>query len=343
MRADSAAYAMTADTVTSLRPGLSVIRVSIPIPSLRTINVYALDLDDGTVGLVDTGWDDDDSWQSLVDGLAALGRTVDDVSVVAVTHAHPDHLGLARRIQDVSGARVFLHEEEHARLGRNASGPRTYVAAAREAFPRWGVEPERIEEWIGARSGVLARSWDVETAPVADGEMLDFRGWALRVVWTPGHSPGHMCIHEETHKLLFTGDHLLSRITPGVGVHPADDGDPLAEFLASLDQVAQLDVVRALPGHEAPFDDVAGRVAELREHHRNRLAEIVACVGRTSEPTTWEVASHLTWSRPLAEISAPGRRLALTETQAHLVHLERTQTLNRSKDPSAGVERWTTR
>ncbi|MFN7149969.1 MAG: MBL fold metallo-hydrolase [Microthrixaceae bacterium] len=316
--------------------------MTIPIPALRSINVYVLELDDGSIGLVDTGWDDEESWQSLVDGLAGLGRTVDDVSVMAVTHAHPDHLGLAKRIQDISGVRVFLHEEEHARLGRNASGPRTYVASAREAFPRWGIEPDQIEEWIGARAGVLARSWDVETVPVKDGQLLDFPGWRLRVVWTPGHSPGHMCLHEETHKLLFTGDHVLSRITPGVGVHPADDGDPLAEFLASLDRVARLDVVHALPGHEAPFSDVPRRVKELLEHHQRRLEEIVACVERSSEPSTWQVASQLTWSRPLAEISAPGRRLALTETQAHLVHLERTQTLNRSKDPLACVERWTT-
>lgn len=323
-------------------PGLSLIRAAIPIPALRSINVYVLELADGTIGLVDTGWDSDESWQTLVSGLASLGRSVTEISVIAVTHAHPDHLGLAKRVHDLTGARVFLHEEEHARLAPNASGPRTYVAAAREAFPRWGIDPDQIEEWIGARAGVLARSWDVETVPVGDGQLLDFPGWRLRVVWTPGHSPGHMCLHEEGHRLLFTGDHVLSRITPGVGVHPADAGDPLAEFLTSLDRVARMDVVRALPGHEAPLDDVAQRVTELRAHHRRRLQEIVECVERSVRPTTWQVAGQLTWSRPLAQIAPAGRRLALTETQAHLVHLERQQTLNRSEDRSAGVERWST-
>lgn len=323
-------------------PGLSLVRVAIPIPALRAVNVYVLELADGSLGLVDTGWDDDDSWHSLTAGLAELGRRVEDVSVVAVTHAHPDHLGLARRIRDVSGARILLHQEEHARLGRNAAGPRTYVAAAREAFPRWGIGPGELEEWIGARAGVLARSWDVETTPVVDGQLLEFPGWRLRAVWTPGHSPGHLCLYDEEHRLLFTGDHVLSRITPGVGVHPADPGDPLADFLASLDKVARLDVARALPGHEAPFTDVAARVAELRTHHARRLEEIVACVERDPGLTTWQIASRLTWSRPLAAITPPGRRLALTETQAHLVRLERNQTLNRTMDLAASVERWTT-
>jgi glyoxylase-like metal-dependent hydrolase (beta-lactamase superfamily II) len=321
-------------------PGVYLLPVTIPIPALQSVNVYAFDLADGSLGLVDTGWDDDESWHSLVKGLAGIGRSVADVSVVAVTHAHPDHIGLAKRIQDVSCARILLHEQEHARLGREGSGTRSYVAAAREAFRRWGIESDQIEEWIGAKSGVLVRSWDVETVPVRDGELLDFPGWRLRVVWTPGHSHGHMCLYEEIHRLLFTGDHVLSRITPGIGVHPAESGDPLSEYLTSLERVARLDIVHALPGHETAFDDVPARVSELRAHHRARLHEIVAVVEGRAEPTTWEVASRLTWSRPLAGVAPAARRLALLETQAHLVHLERNQTLNRSTDPSARVERW---
>ena len=335
---------MSADTarVSSSVPGLSRLSVSIPIAALRSVNVYVLELTDGSIGLVDTGWDDQESWESLGAGLASLGRSVGEVSVVAVTHAHPDHRGLARRLQDHSGARVLLHEEEHARLETNASGPRTYVAAARKAFPRWGIAPDQVDRWVGARPGVLARSWDVEATPVSDGQILPFPGWRLRAVWTPGHSPGHMCLYEEAHQVLFTGDHLLPRITPGVGLHPADDGNPLADFLASLDRVAQLEVVEALPGHESSFTDVRGRVDRLHEHHRHRLEEILACVRRGHTPTTWEIACQLTWSRPLSEINAPSRRLALAETQAHLVYLEGTQTLNRNKDRDSGVERWTT-
>ncbi len=320
-------------------PGVSLLPVTIPIPALRQVNVYALELADGSVGLVDTGWDDEESWTSLVAGLRSIGRRPEDVSRIAVTHAHPDHLGLARRVQEISGARVHLHEEEHARLGRGAPGPHRFVRAARAAFPRWGVGEDDVDELLGQRAGLLSRSWDVEVDPVADGDLLPFPGWRLRVVWTPGHSPGHQCLHDLDSGALFTGDHVLPRITPGVGVHPEDDGDPLAAFLASLDLVARLDAGRVLPGHEAPFEGLGDRVAALVAHHDRRLAEIVDCVAAAERPTAWQVASRLTWSRPLEQIAPAGRRLALSETQAHLVHLHRRRALDRTFDPGA-VERW---
>lgn len=321
-------------------PGVRRLPVRIPIPALREVNVYALDLADGTLGLVDTGWDDEESWASLVEGLAAIGRAPEDVSRIAVTHAHPDHLGLARRLREVGGAEVFLHEEEARRLGRGAPGPRRYARAAREAYPRWGVGPAEIEQLLGERAGLLARAWDVEVTPVSDGEVLPFPGWRLSAVWTPGHSPGHLCLLDLESRALFTGDHVLPRITPGVGVHPEDDSDPLAAFLGSLERVAELDVGRVLPGHEEPFDGLAERVHDLVEHHRRRLDEVVACVAVGDRPTAWQVAHRLTWSRPLADIAPAGRRLALSETQAHLVHLRHRQELHCTHDPDAPLERW---
>ncbi|MGX4695423.1 MBL fold metallo-hydrolase [Streptomyces sp. JNUCC 63] len=322
-------------------PGLWRIPVEIPIPALGTVNVHLLELDGGGAALIDTGWDDERSYAGLCAGIEATGHTVEEIACVVVTHAHPDHLGLAGRIQAASGAPVLLHEEEVRRLRGGATGPHGYRAAVEATFPRWGVPVGDLDEWTGSSAGILARSWDVPVEPVASGQTLPLAGWDLRAVWTPGHTPGHLCLYEPGHRLLFSGDHVLPRITPVVGMHPAQESDPLAEFMASLDAVAALDTQVVLPAHERVFTDAAERVAELKDHHARRLAEVCDLVAAGAGRTAWEVARLLTWSRPLGEVTAPTRRLALAETQAHLVHLERRGVLARNGG-EGGVERWIT-
>jgi glyoxylase-like metal-dependent hydrolase (beta-lactamase superfamily II) len=302
------------------------------------LNVYALDLADGSLGLVDCGWDCEDSRRSLVAELGEIGRRLEDVSRIAVTHSHPDHIGLAHHIQDVAGSTVFAHEVEVARLAEQNTGPRGYEQAALTAFPRWGVPAVDMDQWVGSSANILAQSWDVACTGLSDGQRLDFPGWELDVVWTPGHTPGHMCLVERDAGVLMTGDHVLPRITPVVGAHPADEADPLADFLASLELVSQLGVDRALPAHEGIFVGIPERVEELRAHHEARLEEVANAVKARPRASAWEVAQVLTWSRPLGGAAGPTRRLALAETQAHLVHLEARGTVARTHND---VERWT--
>jgi Metallo-beta-lactamase superfamily len=97
-----------------------------------------------------------------------------------------------------------------------------------------------VLELAGGGLALVDAGWDSEgpwTAPVTgvpDGAMLDLPGWSVRAVWTPGHTQGHLCLYDTGHRLLFSGDHVLPRITPGVGVHPAEESDVLGDFLASL-------------------------------------------------------------------------------------------------------------
>lgn len=322
---------------TELLPGLWTLAVQLPIPSLPVLNVYAFELADGSLGLVDCGWDSEDSRLSLVSELEGIGRRLEDVSRIAITHSHPDHIGLAHHIQDVAGSAAFAHEVEVERLGEQNTGPRGYEQAALTAFPRWGVPSTDMDEWVGSSANVLARSWDVACTALADGQRLDFPGWELEVVWTPGHTPGHMCLVDRHAGVLMTGDHVLPRITPVVGAHPADEADPLADFLASLELVSGLGVDRALPAHERTFVGVPERVEELRSHHEARLEEVTRAVKARPRVTAWEVAQVLTWSRPLSGATGPTRRLALAETQAHLVHLEARGTVARTQND---VERW---
>ncbi len=146
----------------------------------------------------------------------------------------------------------------------------------------------------------------------------------LRAIWTPGHTPGHLCFAHETHDVLLTGDHVLPRISPNISPSPGDDADVLGQFLASLEALAGTEVDEVLPAHEYRFRGLPARVGQLREHHRARLAEILAVVGALDGCTTADVAERLTWSRPWEQNQGVVRRSAIGETYAHLVHLDRT-------------------
>ncbi|NIN35358.1 MAG: MBL fold metallo-hydrolase, partial [Gammaproteobacteria bacterium] len=74
-----------------------------------------------------------------------------------------------------------------------------------------------------------------------DREIISVDPFRLQVIWTPGHSPGHICLYEQTHKILFAGDHILPIITPNISLQPQSHSNPLGDFLNSLKKVKQLD------------------------------------------------------------------------------------------------------
>src|SRR3954453_21157347 len=97
--------------VTDLGGGVRAIRVPIPDNPLGYTLVYVLDTDRGPV-LIDTGWDDPESWDTLTDGLVACGTSVGEIHGVVITHHHPDHHGLSGKVRDASGAWIAMHDAD---------------------------------------------------------------------------------------------------------------------------------------------------------------------------------------------------------------------------------------
>jgi glyoxylase-like metal-dependent hydrolase (beta-lactamase superfamily II) len=155
-----------------------------------------------------------------------------------------------------------------------------------------------------------------------DGDKLDIPGWDVSAIWTPGHSPGHLCFWEGNHKLMLSGDHVLPRITPNISFHPQADADPLGDFLASLDKLKDYEATEVLPAHEHRFVSLRGRLDELKVHHDHRFAEVIEAIqgGITS---AWDIAAKMRWSRSWDRIEGFMRRAAVGECMAHLRTLER--------------------
>lgn len=319
-------------------PGLWSIPVPIPDNPLGHTLVYVFETPKGPV-LIDSGWDDDHSWDVLVAGLQTAGTSVRDVYGVLVTHVHADHHGLSGRVREASGAWIALHERDAAMI------PKMSPAAAGERREREDrVAADYRDELAamlidaGATAGELGtiapmrakdtshRRRDPLVAPdrfLADGERMDVPGWAVDAVWTPGHSPGHTCFRVPDHGLLLAGDHVLPTITPHIAISRADrHGDPLGDFLESLRKVDTPDVHTVLPAHEHRFDHLHERVEEITAHHQHHLAEIEALLA-VGPSSLWSIASRLVWNKPWDDLNLAMKRAAINETAAHLRYLVR--------------------
>ncbi|MFC3995116.1 MBL fold metallo-hydrolase [Nocardiopsis sediminis] len=326
--------------VEDLGNGMWSVPVPIPGNPLGYTLVYVLESAQGPV-LVDAGWEHEDSLRALTDGLAAAGTGIAEVRGVVVTHFHPDHSGLAGRVRDASGAWIAMHHADvdmvrHIRSLDPAAQSRLETGQLRAA----GASAEEIAAYteLGPRLDPPA----LPDRPLSHGDLVDLPDRKLRVVWTPGHSPGHICLHLEDGDHLFTGDHVLPRITPHIGLYPFDDasGDPLGAFLDSLAQIHDdVGSAEALPAHEHRFTGIAARTAEIMDHHERKLDLLAALLGR-NPATLWELAAALPWQRGWAHLPVHARRMAASETAAHLRTLERRGRALRRTAPG-GVLEWT--
>jgi glyoxylase-like metal-dependent hydrolase (beta-lactamase superfamily II) len=319
--------------VEKVRPGLWSIPVPIPANPLRYVLVYALELDDG-VAIVDAGWNTDDAWQALTGGLKEAGGSIADVRAVLVTHIHPDHYGLAGRVREESGAWIGLHPDDAEMLEARYMDTDDLLERMRIFLEDAGVPPLKLPDLNMA--SMMIRSQVTMAEPdvlFEDGARVDLKGWDLRTIWTPGHSPGHVCFYSDAYRLLLSGDHVLPRITPNIGVHTQQFPNPLGNYLESLLKVHNLDVDEVLPAHEYRFADLRGRLDEIIVHHADRLAEIESLLAAHPGATAWEISVKLSWSRPWDEIPEFMQRAAVGETLAHIVLLENHGRVRRQAGP----------
>jgi glyoxylase-like metal-dependent hydrolase (beta-lactamase superfamily II) len=322
--------------VEQVRPGLWSIPVPIPDNPLRYVLVYALELRGGGVALVDAGWDTDAAWSALTGGLAQAGGSISDVEAVLVTHIHPDHYGLAGRVREASGAWIGLHPDDAVMVESRYGDTDALLEDMFRFLADSGVPDDKLPDLTFA-SMVLKSMVSMAEPDVLfeDGRTIELAGWDLRTIWTPGHSPGHVCFYSDDRRLLLSGDHILPRITPNISVHTQQFPDPLGDYLASLAKVASLDADEVLPAHEYRFAGLADRVEEIVSHHGERLEEILEVAAAHPGATAWDITLRLRWSRPWDDIQPFMQRQANGETLAHCVVLELAGRMVREGDSPA--------
>jgi glyoxylase-like metal-dependent hydrolase (beta-lactamase superfamily II) len=320
-------------------PGIFKIRVPLPHSPLGHLNSYLVKSEEKNL-LIDTGLNFPEAFQSLCAGLSEAGINPKDLTEILLTHFHVDHIGLIPRFKEVSkNLRLSIHRIE-AELSRLTSRRFEDYRQNMQAFLETNGEPSsiavKLQRFHPAFFTQQAYQELATTAlPLEDGQEISVGDYSLQVLWTPGHSPGHVCLYEPSLKALFSGDHILPNITPHVAQF-MENMDPLTDYLHSLEKIEKLDVDIVLPAHEEAFTNHRERIKQLRDHHDQRLAEIINGL-RPGRLAAYTLASKIHWNvnyKSWDEFPIFEKYLAVGETVAHLNLLEQKGVVRRTKDNS---------
>jgi len=299
-------------------------RIEIPLPKspLKTLNSYLIKGQDRFL-VIDTGMNHEECLHTMLASLEKLGVDLNKTDFF-ITHLHADHLGLVGNLATES-SKVYFNEVEASianstiRQPEEERGQEFISLYLSHGFPK-----DELKKAIQSHPGYrYIPKRQIDFCVLKEGDIINIGDYSFRCIETPGHSPGHMCLYEGKEKILVSGDHILFDITSNITFW-FELGNALKEYLASLEKVYAFDVNLVLPGHRNILNDHRRRIIELREHHKNRLNEILSAL-EEGDKTAWEVASFITWNINVSswELFPPVQKwFAIGETIAHLNYLE---------------------
>ncbi len=311
--------------------------IRMPLPfALDHINLWVLEDGDGFT-LVDTGFGVQATWDLWERHFAGVmqGRAVKNI---VVTHYHPDHVGSAAWLVERTGAPFWMTSTEflsaHAAHDDAAGFDRTNGI---DLFARNGLDTAKLPERLRSGNGYIR---GVPAVPrryrrMMHGDKLAIGGREWEVITVFGHAPEQATLWCESLNVLISADQVLPRITSNVGVWGNQpEANPLEAFLGSLSRLGHLpgDAL-VLPSHERVFHGLHARIAQLHEHHEQRLVRLLeGC----AEPLSAYQALPLLFRR---ELDDHQMMFAMGEAIAHLHYLHHQGRVRRIVD-DAGVRRY---
>ncbi|MCL2568861.1 MAG: MBL fold metallo-hydrolase [Oscillospiraceae bacterium] len=298
------------------------LQVDLPGNPLKWLNSYVIVSPQRSL-IIDTGFNRPECLDTLRRGIRELGLDMDKTDVLA-THVHADHTGLIS--QTISAdSKVYMGHAD-AEIFRNvmSAGDTQWWNDGESRFRQEGYPEEKLTETRLANPARKFISEGLfEVTSLHDGDILRYGEWTWEVVSTPGHTPGHICLYERQHNILFTGDHLLFDITPNIAWWRELE-DPLSHYFASLHKISSLNVNTVLTGHRQNEGTLEKRIPELLKHHEERLDDVLNIVQENPYSTGYEIASKMHWSiraKSWADFPPGQRWFAVGEAISHIDHL----------------------
>jgi glyoxylase-like metal-dependent hydrolase (beta-lactamase superfamily II) len=293
--------------VIDLEDGIRRVTFSLPF-GIDHVHCYFLRSSSGGWILVDTGLGSrspEERWQPVLDGLDA------PVELIVVTHMHPDHVGGARDIADLTGAPVLQGREDYEQCVRawGEHDPKRFV----EYWVSHGMPPSEVDGILrDSHRLVDAVHWVRDPQRLDPGDEVD--GWRVEIL--RGHADGHIVLLRDD--VMIAGDVILAGITPTIGLYPRSRPDPLGDYFETLARIEQLAPRVAYAGHKDPIVAPASRAQEIGAHHVERLDATVAALDG-SPRNAYDVSLTLF----PGDLPSPLRRFAVAESLAHLERLIR--------------------
>jgi len=296
-------------------PNIFLMEIPLPGNPLKAVNSYVIKGDERFL-IIDTGMNMPACRAAMAAGLAELAVDLDKTDFF-ITHLHADHLGLVSELAVKSAKIYFNYPDEKIMKNIHQWGEVRATALAN------GFSEEEVESALQKHPGrKYFKQSPLNYTPLREGDHVSIGYYVFQCIETPGHTNGHLCLYEATEKIFFSGDHILEDITPNISMW-ADDGNPLQDYMDSLDKIAGFDIRHVFPGHRRIFTDHRKRIAELKKHHQIRAEEVLAILKRGSQ-NAYQVASQMTWDidcKKWEDFPAPQKWFASGEALSHLQYL----------------------
>ena len=286
--------------------------MELPWNSPGFVNVYFVEDKDGYV-MIDCGVNGIEYQELLESKMNSFGLSYENVKLLIGTHMHSDHIGLSSTLRE---------KDIPFALYKNSID---FI----DSYNDWSIRFKKLKEFAkkeGAPKNFL-NNLDQIATPIYAGKISkpDFLldegniksvNRNIEIIFTPGHDKTEISILDNPSQILFSGDHILPKITPFI---PSDDAgeDMLEQYTSSLDKVYNLEQKLIAPGHGPIVEKPYSRIEQMQLHHKKRSDKIIALIGE-SKFTGWEIV-NLLFPRKLDELNL---RLAFQETMAHLIYLK---------------------
>lgn len=305
-----------------------IFRLTLPLPFLLDhVHVYLVRGADGWT-VIDSGLHHPactNAWQIAFDHLHI---TPSNITQIIITHIHPDHYGLAGWLQAQSGAVVLLSAVEQTAASIIwRDGERDDVVRAQ--MTQCGAAPELSDAIIDGiiSTRALTLPHPMREQVIQPDAFVRIGDRTCQAIHAPGHSDGQLLFYDAHDGLIFSGDQVLNKITPNIGLWATGDPHPLVHYLDSLAALRELDVRIGLPGHRTVIDDWRARIDQLRAHHDARLAQVrEAC--RSGARVIDTARTLFDFSR----LTTHEIRFALVESLAHLEYLREAGAITRAEE-----------
>ncbi len=296
-----------------------IIEVDLPDTPLKVLNAYLIKGNNRNL-LIDTGFRSDISMEAHLAAMDQIGYSMENTDIF-LTHCHSDHCGLTSTLIKPTTKVISSQYTADSVMENDGTEWEVFMELSSQS----GLPVENVDSHPGYTYATKPLN-NVEI--VSDGDIIKVGDYNLRCLDTTGHTPGHICLYDKEHGIVFTGDHVLAEITPNNTIWDKPWGikvDLLGDYLKNLNKIKDLDAHTLFPSHRAIITNPTKRIDELIEHHEIRLNAVRQILEDEGSLHGADVASRMQWrirARNWDEFPMAQKMFATGEAMSHLVHLK---------------------